>query len=123
MLKNLYLSKYKQLKKENKIKKEQCYFVTITAHSPLSPSLDLLKRWKNEELTWEEYEKEYNAFLLQVVTEPQEFRKAFNILCEIRKRMEKEEIYLICYEADDSQCHRRLIQEFLLNSFDNHVTQ
>ena len=123
MLKSLYLTKYKQLKKENKITKEQCYFVTTTAHSPLSPSLDLLQRYKNKEIDWEGYVKEYNAFLLKVVNKPIVFKKAFDLLREIRERMETEEIYVVCYEADDTYCHRRLIIEFLEQSFDGLVSE
>lgn len=65
-----------------------------------APKEELLKQWQKKELTWENYEKEYNEMLNQR---------------DIIDRIDKEKLdnaCLLCSEPTPEQCHRRLLAEY-----------
>ncbi len=74
-------------------------------HYPeLAPTSELLKKYKNKEITWQDYEKEYNNILLQ--------KDPLKIL-DLTK--EEGSICLLCSEDKPEKCHRRLLAEYYSN--------
>ena len=72
----------------------------------LCPSDWLLKSYKSCEISWEEFESEFKK-QMNTGTTLQAMRELY------RRLKNGEDIILVCYEKDDTQCHRRLIREFL----------
>ena len=73
----------------------------------LAPSKELLKGYKDNLVSWDEYMKIYNQLLIE-----RDVLK--NILVE-----ELDNIVLLCSEPTAEQCHRRLVAEYLANNFKN----
>lgn len=73
----------------------------------LAPSKELLKGYKDNLVSWDEYMKIYNQLLIE-----RDVLK--NILVE-----ELDNIVLLCSEPTAEQCHRRLLAEYLANNFKN----
>lgn len=72
----------------------------------LCPSVDLLNAYKTHEIDWEDYEV---YFAEEMKKDPM-----VTGLRELYKRLKNgEDIILVCYERDYTNCHRRLIGEFL----------
>ncbi len=67
-------------------------------------------RVKSGQMTWTEYEMKY---LTKLRTLWQEKRWVFQKLLQRRK------VTLVCYCRDDTQCHRRLLREILVNIAEN----
>lgn len=70
-------------------------------HPELAPTEDLLKSYKNRQITWQEYEKIYKDLLIQ--REPLQsidFGKQEGPFC------------LLCSEDKPDRCHRRLLAEY-----------
>jgi len=75
-------------------------------HRPeLGPTKDLLKRYRDKQISWFEYEQEYVALL-----------EERNIIADI-ELSELEGVVLLCSEHDPEQCHRRLLAEYFQNHF------
>lgn len=71
---------------------------------PLAPSEHLFVRHK-EGMSWEDFRE---AYIEQASTD-KSFEKCFY---EIKQYLEKElDVFLICYEKDDMQCHRSILRE------------
>lgn len=70
-----------------------------------APEKDLLKKWQNNEVSWKEYEKSY----LNILDE----RKIINYFDPTKF----ENSCLLCSEPTSEHCHRRLLAEYLQNSF------
>lgn len=73
-------------------------------HPELAPTEELLKKYKKKQITWQDYEKEYNNILLQ--RDPLksiDFRKQEGPFC------------LLCSEDKPEMCHRRLLAEYYSN--------
>ena len=68
----------------------------------LAPPIDLLNRYRNDRLPWEDYVREYHAWI-----EPLDPRKVWNDL---------QNCIIICYEKPGQNCHRRLVAVWLENS-------
>ena len=69
-----------------------------------APTKDLLKRYRNKELSWSEYEVEYLNLL--------DLRK-------IKSKVDIEKLHkgcLLCSEHTAEKCHRRLLAEYLKES-------
>lgn len=83
------------------------FFVKEICHIPyqhivdFAPSKDLLDRWHNEKVTWDEYEKIY----IKMLQDREIIRKfgvtTFDGAC------------FLCSEDTPEQCHRRLLVEFM----------
>ena len=71
----------------------------------LAPTWELVRGFKQEKLSWEEYETAYLSMLRKVWVEKRwVFRRLF--------RMSR--VTFVCYCRDDRFCHRRLLREVLV---------
>lgn len=70
-----------------------------------APTKDILDGYKKGQLTWEQYEREYNELI----------RKRNVIEIFKNKYHEYENILLLCSEPTPECCHRRLLAEYLSN--------
>lgn len=72
----------------------------------LAPSAELLKDWKHEGISWEEYEKRY----LEEMSGWSQQEK----IKELAERSKHETITLLCFEPeDDPHCHRHLLKKLI----------
>ncbi len=71
----------------------------------LAPTAEILDAYKKNGMSWDEYEQRFNSLLLErepaVHSEPARFHHA----C------------LLCSEAEPHHCHRRLVAEYLQQSW------
>lgn len=73
----------------------------------LFPPVKLLWDYKDGRITWETYEKEYKAQVLDTLV-PSE------IVAELTEMAgDNKHICLLCWEKSDEHCHRRLVMEWL----------
>jgi len=69
-------------------------------HPELAPTEELLKKYKQNQITWQDYEKEYANILLQKdPLQSIDFGKQEGPVC------------LLCSEDKPAKCHRRLLAE------------
>lgn len=72
---------------------------------PLAPSEHLFARYKEGTMSWSEFRETY----IEQASTSKEFEKSFY---EIKKYIEEgKDVFLICYEKDDMQCHRSILRE------------
>lgn len=72
-------------------------------HKELSPSRELLKKYKNNKIDFQTFER---LFLEEI-----EKSNAIDICKEIvNKSMEGKNITLLCYEKDEEICHRKFVK-------------
>lgn len=107
-----YTSYFANVKKLNK---EKFRFVSITASKPdfcgddiedwsfIGPSLTLLKAYKKEHITKEEYIKTYVKFL----------NDSWNTFKDFLILNEDKNIVMLCYEKPSDFCHRHILRNFL----------
>jgi len=87
--------------------KDLSYFLKKLAnisyeHRPeFAPTKKILNGYKNKEISWEDYEKEYISLLEQRNILRNVDYSLFNNAC------------LLCSEATEEKCHRRLFAEYL----------
>lgn len=99
MLKETYLSNLKNLPPGVRR-------VRVCRPSILAPSAELLALWKNGKLTWEGYVEQFRLELLA--------RKgAYARMAEIAKSARDGDVYLYCYERDNTHCHRSILLEII----------
>ncbi|UAL47970.1 DUF488 family protein [Sutcliffiella horikoshii] len=78
-------------------------------HTPtLAPSDYILKSYKKKEMTWDEYEIEYNELI--------EKRK---ILPLVKKLIEDDNVCFLCSEHQHTHCHRRILTDYIQSSLKN----
>ena len=71
----------------------------------LAPSKELLQDWKNNSVTWQEYELRY----FKEMENKQEF------IQELADLAATETITLLCFEKEDNpHCHRHLLKQLIL---------
>lgn len=70
-----------------------------------APTKELLNGYKKDEISWDEYVKIYNTLL-----------KERNVLEKIDIKDFKDAV-LLCSEPTATQCHRRLLAEYLAKNF------
>ncbi len=75
--------------------------------SNFAPTKELLNSYKDEKISWQEYEKVYNQILVD-----REILKKLSLT-------EFENAVLLCSEPTATQCHRRLAAEYIAKHFDN----
>jgi uncharacterized protein YeaO (DUF488 family) len=80
--------------------------IRVARPSLLSPSKELLDRYKKDNLSWDEYRQQ---FILQVTGDSQ----AVEQLHKIQEQSQKENIRLICYEKNPEHCHRSILLELI----------
>lgn len=73
----------------------------------LSPSPDLLSRWKNGLCNKEEYTEEFNEYLSKLNRE--------EVLHDLASLTDSDQIILVCFEKSSDFCHRHLVAEWLSN--------
>lgn len=71
----------------------------------LSPTEEILKKYKNKEITWSEYEKHFMELLN--IRKPEKYIgvELLNNSC------------LLCSESTADKCHRRLVAEYFKNIY------
>lgn len=75
--------------------------------SELAPTKEILKNYKDGNMSWRKYEKQYLELL--------ENRN----IAERLKNAELDSACLLCAEPTPEKCHRRLLAEYLQKSFDD----
>lgn len=71
-----------------------------------APTKEILQQYKKKNISWEEYETQYNELL---------FNR--NVLGDFQKKYSKySKILLLCSEPTPEHCHRRLLAEYLSNA-------
>lgn len=75
----------------------------------LAPSRTLLKRWKQGEITEEEYTKQYLHHLDNDV----QWSKVWKKLKQISAKYDGSDLVLCCYEKAGDFCHRHILAEYL----------
>lgn len=79
------------------------------AHLPiLAPTEALLKSYRSKKIGWSDYEVEFLALM-----------KSRRIESEIQPEFFEKPSALLCSEATADECHRRLVLEYLRNSWKN----
>jgi uncharacterized protein YeaO (DUF488 family) len=71
----------------------------------LSPSAELLKRYHDEEISWEKFE----ALLTEEVLKTQ--TKFLEIVADLAS---KQDVTLLCWEETPEKCHRRLVAQWIV---------
>jgi len=74
-----------------------------------APTKDILDDYKSGKLSWDGYKIEYNSLI--------DARK-IEILFEKTVKNKYLNICLLCSEAQETNCHRRLLAEYLKSKFD-----
>lgn len=72
-----------------------------------SPTKEILDSYKKGIITWESYEKQFNNLLQN---------RHMNQYITEKMQQELEGICFLCSEAEPSQCHRRLVAEYVRQS-------
>ena len=66
-----------------------------------APTEDLLKKYRNKEITWGDYERAYKTLIEARAVEKSLFAKELDNAC------------LLCTEDKPHHCHRRILAEYL----------
>lgn len=80
--------------------------------SELSPSAELLRKYKEKEIEWSEFERLYT----EEITNNDEVMKIIENMIEVSERIGRD-IYLICYEKDNNECHRSLLSKYIREQY------
>ena len=76
-----------------------------------APTKEILDGYKKKEITWEEYEVQYNGLIVR--------RKVAN---DFKKKYSKySKVLLLCSEPTAEYCHRRLLAEYFRKEFECNV--
>lgn len=67
----------------------------------LGTERELIKQWKNEEITWAEFSREYKKSL----------RDKKELLLQLAKEAKRGRITLLCSCKDEKHCHRYLLKK------------
>ncbi len=73
----------------------------------LTPTRELMDRYKNKKLTWEQYEEQYRKDIMEKKIENRYTEQELNRAC------------LLCSEPTAQRCHRRLLAEYLQRQYSN----
>lgn len=78
----------------------------------LSPSLDLLMKYKNKEISYNEFKIELDKERKLEVWK-NKMEELLEVIKEIIKneKIKEKELYLICYETKANKCHRSIVAE------------
>ncbi len=80
--------------------------ITLTAKSLLSPSKELLNYAKENNISFEEYEK----LFIKEISENPEAKKRIDELREIAK---DKVVFLVCFERFAEKCHRSTVKKII----------
>ena len=73
----------------------------------LAPSRELLKQYKEGEITWDKFEKK---FMIEMND-----HESIEKLQSLSTQAKNKPITLLCYEKNDHDCHRHLVQDLMLS--------
>lgn len=80
--------------------------IRVCRPAMLSPSQELLRQYKESEITWEQYVEQY---ILELLAN----REAYPFLEKIAEWAKSRDVYLYCYEKDPAHCHRSILLRML----------
>jgi len=70
----------------------------------VAPSVELLRDWKTDHISWAEYERRYH----------QEMSQQWEKISELAKMATCKTITLLCFEREDNpHCHRHLLKRLI----------
>jgi len=70
----------------------------------VAPSIELLRDWKNQKISWDEYQERYHA----------EMSEHSQAIKELANKAKRGTITLLCYEREgDPHCHRHLLKKLI----------
>lgn len=72
----------------------------------LAPSAELLKRYKNTEINW-------NDFKITLLSELRDSIDSVEVIHALQARSNMQNITLLCYEKDGCPCHRHMIKDLI----------
>ena len=72
----------------------------------LSPSIELVREYKNDKITWKKFLSNYKS---EMSKNPQ----SLELIKQLRKQSKIDDITLLCFEADGEPCHRHLLREII----------
>lgn len=76
-----------------------------------APTKEILQDYKNNKISWKEYEEKYNDLIIRRKVE-----------YDFKKEYEKySRVLLLCSEPTPEYCHRRLLAEYLQNKLDCNI--
>ena len=75
-------------------------------NNELAPSEELLNKWKNGEIDWEEYKE----IFLEDMENPESKARLQKIA---EKVAAGKDVRLICYEGEDKHCHRNILKSLV----------
>ena len=76
---------------------------------PLAPSADLLKRYKNTEINW-------NDFKTALLSELRDNMDSVEAIHTLQAKSLTQDITLLCYERDGRPCHRHMVRDLIEDS-------
>ncbi len=79
--------------------------ITRTANHVLSPSWQLLEKYKKEGLTFDTY--------TDIFCHEMERSECQHRMKQLEEMAREKDVYLVCYEKSDEQCHRRLVKRLI----------
>ncbi len=82
--------------------------VTRSSNSILAPSWQLLRQYKSDKISFDEYIERYKKEILSR-------RSAIDLMFDINHASKKHNIFLVCYEKDAKRCHRSILKELIEN--------
>ncbi len=72
----------------------------------LAPSAELLKRYKNTEVDWDD-------FKITLLSELRDNMDSVEAIHALQARSNMQDITLLCYEKDGCPCHRHMVRELV----------
>ena len=75
----------------------------------LAPPYKIIKAYKTNEITQEEYAEQYNEFHENQV----KWSKVFKELREISGKYDNADLVLVCFEKSEDFCHRHLLADYI----------
>ena len=115
-MKTSYFAKFNKLSEEEK---EKYYPIVISTtipkwyseykehHTFMSPK-NILPKYKNGEISWEQYTIEY----IELLNRLEEIQSIYEFYSNIEIEEEKE-VVLLCYESGEKNCHRHLLTDYI----------
>ena len=114
-MKTSYFSKFNRLSEEEK---DKYYPIVISTtvpswsvysehHTFISPK-NILPRYKNGEISWEQYTIEY----IELLNRLEEIQSIYEFYSKIEIEEEKE-VVLLCYESGEKNCHRHILADYI----------
>lgn len=103
MLKETYIAKMKEMKKNN----PDAAFIVVTrsAGHVLSPSWKLLNDYKDGRIDWNRYTLRFREEMAAA-----ECREEMKRIWDLAQ---KKDVFLVCYEKPGENCHRHILIELI----------